>query len=250
MSVKITPFPTISGQERALDYTSTGIKIDVQYIGVGKGSQQIDLDDAGNAIQDTLADLVAWLPIKSSKRVGKYQHQFTIDISGLTDTEWNFTELVLGDTEKNGISIAGNASGGWMTVSPAVDAHLIVVNMVLGSFAADSINIIHQGAPIELLTVGDVLALHNAIGTMALARMRAHLANEKDKRERLAAEAVQQKIIDAQQVEISYLGGELKQLKALLSDLTSSHHKQVITTHNAVGTLANTQMKRTIGALN
>ena len=250
MSLKITPYPTVSGMQRALDYSSTGIQIDAEYIGVGRGLQQITLDDAGRAVQDSMKTPVAWLPILSAKRVSGNQHQLTIDMAGLSDTEWNFSELVLGDADKNAIAIYGNASTGLMTVSPLVDSALVSINMVLATLAAGSINIIHQRAPIELLTVGDVLAMHNAIGTMSLARMRAHLANEKDKRERLAAEAVQHKIIDAQQVEISYLGSELKQLKDLLNELTSSHHKQVITTHNAVGTLANTQMKQTIGALN
>lgn len=243
MSLKITPYPTVSGMQRALDYSSTGIQIDAKYIGVGRGLQQITLDDAGRAVQDSMKTPVAWLPILSAKRVSGNQHQLTIDMAGLSDTEWNFSELVLGDSDKNAIAIYGNASTGLMTVSPLVDSALVSINMVLATLPAGSINIIHQGAPIELLTVADVLAMHNAVGTMSLARMRAHLVSDKDKSERLLAEEVQQQ-------KISNLGVELDQLKSLLSDLTSSHHKQVITTHNAVGTLVNTQMKQMIGVLN
>lgn len=177
MSLKITPIPTASAMKRALDYSDTGLAIDVQYIGVGSGKQSIEIDDAGRAITDTLADIKAWVPVLTAQRVDDYQHQLIIDLAGLIDEEWQFAELALADADKNIIAIYGNAQQALMSISPVVDRALVNVNLVLGLFPAGSINIIHQGLPLELYNASELVVINNALASLTLSSMRGSLCH-------------------------------------------------------------------------
>ena len=185
MSLVITPIPTASGMTRALDYSSTGLKVEAHFIGVGSGLQEVDIDDAGRAITDTMKIPVAWLPILTSTRVSGYQHQMVVDIAGVTDTEWNLAELCLADENKLAIAIYGNATQAIMTVTPVADSSLVTINLVLGSFPAGSVEIIHQGAPLELFMTDTVMRVVSFIGASTLANMEGYL----DRRKHEVAEA-------------------------------------------------------------
>ena len=176
MSLVIIPIPTASGMTRALDYSSTGIKVEGHFIGVGKGLQDIGIDDAGRAITDTMKTPVAWLPILTSTRVSEYQHQMVVDLAGVSENEWNLSELCLGDEDKKAIAIYGDATQAMMTVTPIADSSLVALNLVLGSFPAGSIEIIHQGAPLELFMTDTVMRVVSFIGTTTLANMESYLA--------------------------------------------------------------------------
>lgn len=172
MSLSIQPIPTAAAMARALDYSRTGIKVEAKYIAVGRGFQNIKIDDAGRAITDTLKKPVAFLDILKSERVSDYQHQLTTDAAGCFAGEFNLSEIALADENKNIIAIYGHKEQALLTVSPVVDSALIAVNLVLGLFPAGSINIIHQGAPLELMLTAEKAALDHAIGLSTLAQMR------------------------------------------------------------------------------
>lgn len=185
MSLSVIPIPTASGMSRALDYSNTGIKVEGHYIGVGQGLQDVAIDDAGRAITDTLKEPVAWLPILTSKRVSGYQHQMVVDVSGLSESEWNLSEICLADENKLAIAIYGRASQAMMTITPVADTNLIALNLVLGSFPAGSVEIIHQGAPLELFMTDTVMRVVSFIGSTTLANMESYL----DRRAQTLAEA-------------------------------------------------------------
>lgn len=176
MSLVITPIPTASGMQRALNFSNTGIKVEAHYIGVGKGLQEIEIDDAGRAITDTMKTPMAFLPILTSTRVSDYQHQMVVDIADVSESEWNLSELCLADEFEQSIAIYGNDSQAMMTVTPIADSSLVTINLVLGSFPAGSIEIIHQGAPLELFMTDTVMRVVSFIGTTTLANMESYLA--------------------------------------------------------------------------
>lgn len=217
MSLKITPFPTASGMARAMAASAAGLHLDVKYIGVGSGLQAVQLDDAGRSIVDTLKTPAAWLEVLNVEQVDDYQKQFTIDFAGVKDTAWNFSECCLADEDKNVIAIYSNPTQALMHVSPAVDVGLVAINMVLGTFPAGSINIIHQNAPVQLFTTKPIASMHNYVARHCIAMIHDYL----DRREqaKLAAEeqavfrANVQGLLDGQTLVINQQAQTITQLR-------------------------------------
>ena len=150
MGLKITPFPTVSGMSRAMTAKANGLMIDVHYIGVGKGIQDIALDDGGRSTVDELASLVAWIPILGCESVGDFQKRFSVNLGGVSDESWQFSECCLADADKNVIAIYSSPDQGILEITPELDVALLAINLVLGVFPAGTINIIHQGVPMDL----------------------------------------------------------------------------------------------------
>lgn len=150
MSINIIPYPTASGMSRAIAASIGGISLQVKYIAVGKGLQGITLDDAGRALTDSLASLVGYVEVLHAKQVSPYQWQITVDLVGVIETEWNFSEFALCDSDKQVIAIYGSATQALYTISPVLDNALLSVNLVLGTFPANSIIIEHHNQPLEL----------------------------------------------------------------------------------------------------
>lgn len=237
MSLVITPIPTASGMVRALDYSSTGIKVEGHFIGVGKGLQSIEIDDAGRAITSAMKTPVAWLPILTSTRVSGYQHQMVVDLAGVSETEWNLSELCLADESKQAIAIYGHATQAMMTVTPIADSSLIAINLVLGSFPAGSIEIIHQGAPLELFMTDTVMRVVSFIGSTTLANMesyldrRAHAVAEAERRAEF--EAVIQLLLEGQNQNIRDVLSRVLDLEN--KDQSQFEQQQVFNQHASMG---------------
>ena len=230
MSLSIQPIPTAAAMARALDYSKTGIKVEAKYIAVGRGFQDIKIDDAGRAITDTLKKPVAFLDILKSERVSDYQHQLTTDAAGCFAGEFNLSEIALADENKNIIAIYGHKEQALLTVSPVVDSALIAVNLVLGLFPAGSINIIHQGAPLELMLTAEKAALDHAIGLSTLAQMRSFEGRRADElkaaEERAAFElAIDKKIAGV----LSAVRGDVAAFKLTIQ---AESEKQELFNHN------------------
>jgi len=171
MSLTITPYPTASGMERAMSLPAN-VAISAKYIGIGKGLQTIEFDDGGRAITNVMKTPVAWLEIMNAEKVTPYQHALLVDFAGVADDEFQLSELVLADKDKNVIAIYGHSTQAITTVSPQVDNAFVVINMVLASFPADSIEIVHQNIQIGiLLQQKSLMATHNTLAKMALASM-------------------------------------------------------------------------------
>lgn len=186
MSLSLTPYATASAMARAIAANSAGVTIKAKYIGVGSGHQEIIFDDAGRAITDTMKTPVAWLEILRSETITPYQHQMTVDFAGVKSTEWLLSEVVLADEDKNVIAIYGHKTQSLMAVSPAVDVALLPINFVLATLPAGSVEIIHQGAAVDLFMAREKLALDQAVGSWSLTTIKQVL------------ERKQQALIDAQ----------------------------------------------------
>lgn len=242
MSLEINPIPTASAMARAMDYSETGLKIEAKYIVVGKGFQEIQIDAAGRAITDTLKTPVAFLEILSAVEVSDYQHQLTVDAAGVVDYEFNLSEMALADEDKNIIAIYGHPNQALMSISPAVDSALIAMNMVLALFPAGSIEIIHQGAPIELFLTAEKAALDYYIGTTTLEMMRSYDRRRADE----LLEAERRRLHDEQMAEVvegqNELINELTAELSRLADVVSvNRENQRVFNHNteiSVGTLS------------
>lgn len=239
MSLELSPIPTASYMQQALSYSSTGIKVDAQYIGVGEGLQAIQIDAAGRAITDTLKKPVAWLPILTAKKIGGYQHQMVVDFAGVLDREFNLSELVLGDENKKAIAIYGHPTQALMTISPVVDKALTAINMLLGTFPANSINIIHQGVPLELFMTAEIAAMDAAIGRLTLAQMQGYntrrAAELAEAERRAAAEQQLQTMLADHQLSIT------QQLHEFIAALTGNRDAQQlfnITVEQGIGRLS------------
>jgi hypothetical protein len=168
MSLKITPFPTASGLSRAISASEGGFELKVKYIAVGKGLQAIELDDAGRATTESLADLVGYLEVLKAKRVNDYQWQMVVDLRSVQEEEWNFSEFALCDADKQVIAIYGNETQALISVTPALDNALLAVNLVLATFPADSVIIEHHNLPLELFFYEEFKAVHLATTSNAL----------------------------------------------------------------------------------
>lgn len=175
MSLEITAYPTASGMSAALAGNTAGISIQGRFIGVGKGLQTIELDDAGRAITDRLINPVAWLEILSAKKISPYQWQLTVDIAGTNDgVEYNLGEIALSSAEDvvnandHVISIYSSATQAMMTLSPQVDHALVGINLLFATMPADSVEIIHQNLPLELAVVDEMTAIMLSVGEMAV----------------------------------------------------------------------------------
>lgn len=233
MSLTITPYPTASGMQRAMSL-STGVSIDAKYIGVGKGLQAIKLDDAGRAITDTMKDPVVWVEILNSEKVTPYQHQMVVDFAGVADREFKLSEIVLADENKQAIAIYGNPDQALITVSPQIDHAFVAINLVLAAFPADSINIIHQDIPLELLNAPEMVAIHNAIGEMSYGNMLA--ANERIALKKTVKDQAQQAVNSASLI------SQLQQQLFQLQQLVVAHHQEQqqfnASVHNGFGSLS------------
>lgn len=237
MSIDLQLIPTVSGQKRAMEYSSTGFAIDAKYIGVGSGLQTIQIDDAGRAITDTLKKPVAWLEILAARAVDDYQHQLIVDLVGVRATEWNFSELVVADENKQPIAIYGHSSQQLAAVTPVLDRFLVNANLKLGTFPAGSVNIVHQGFPLELYNAQDMVVYSRSIIEMCVADMKDFLAREKAEKARVKQERLQQESlqrqIDSNQNLISRLQAQM------LSVLNGVASQEIFNTSMASSILAN-----------
>ena len=253
MTIKLTPYPTASGIQRALDADDAGFSISVKYIAVGKGLQAIQLDSAGRAVTDSLKSLVGYTEILSAERVNEYQHQLTVDLVGIQATEWNFSEFALCDADKNVIAIYGSSTQALWTVTPILDNALLGINLVLGTFPADSITIEHHNLPLEMNIVPLLAATDHFVGRTTNAMMRDYI----DRRAHEVTAAQQRASADAalaeqrESFELNVQGaldGQtqlITQLSGALAALTQKDQMQVDeqagfnhTVENAVGNLS------------
>lgn len=230
MSISIKPIATVSGLERAMDFSDTSVQINAKYIGVGSGQQPIVIDSHGRAVTDTMKTPVAWVEILGAEKITSTQTRMFIDMAGIKDTAWRFAECVLADENKQAIAIHGHSSQALMTIDPVLDTSILAINMTLGTLPAESINIIHQGVTLELLNAKDMLAVFNGFATMAVSSVKKHLfwldeaeayAIEMAAEDKLRADAkaLQQSAIDAQADQIEFLedglGVVLQKLESL-----------------------------------
>jgi hypothetical protein len=156
---------------RAIAASAGGLALQVKYIAVGSGLQSIVLDAAGRAETDTLKSLVGYVEVIHAEQVNPYQWQLAVDLVGIRETEWNFTEFALCDADKQIIAIYGSATQALMTISPVLDNALLSVNLVLGTFPADTITIEHHNIPLNLIfdhELAQVLSVQTSYGLLLM----------------------------------------------------------------------------------
>ena len=148
--LKIIPHPTVDGIHRALDAKDGGFSVAVAKIQVGQGKQIIELDNAGRALTNTLADPVGYLDVLNAEQVNGNQWRMVVDLRQIDSEEWIFSEFALCDAENNVIAIYGNADQSLFAVTPYLTNALLAANLLLAAFPANAITIEHQNLPLEL----------------------------------------------------------------------------------------------------
>jgi hypothetical protein len=181
VTLKIIPYPTASGQERAIAANDGGFSVKTKYIEVGKGKQKILLDAAGRATTESLKESVGYLEILNAKKVNLYQWQLVIDLRTVQDEEWNFSEFALCDEDKEVIAIYGNETQALQTITPFLDNALLAVNLLLATFPADSIVIEQHNLPLNLFFYNEMKQIHLATTSNAtdILRMMTRMDNNK-----------------------------------------------------------------------
>lgn len=222
MTLKIIPYPTASGQERAIAANDGGFSVKTKYIEVGKGKQKIILDAAGRAITDTLKESVGYLEILNAKKVNPYQWQLVIDLRTVQDEEWNFAEFALCDENKEVIAIYGSETQALQTITPFLDNALVAVNLLLATFPADSVVIEHHNLPLNLFFYHEMKQIHLATTSNAtdILRMMALMDNNKT-----ALTALSEKVDENKQK-------SLTMTDHIVSDLTNIRTNQIEESHH------------------
>lgn len=243
MSLVIKPIPTASAMTRAMQFSDTGLQIEAKYIAIGKGKQTIQLDDGGRATTDTLKDPVSFLEILSAKAITQYQKQFVVDFAGVSETEFNLSEIALADQDKRLIAIYSCAPDqpALMALSPVVDKSLVAINMVLGTFPADAIKIIHQGLPLELFMTEELAMMDQAIGRMTLEQME---ATNRRVIEKAQSEQEKAHYRHGIQQQFEQQNQTIQSLQRLIQQLTIQ-----LSTHQTAQTLFNSSVDTGIGHL-
>lgn len=215
MSLKIIPYPTASGMQRALAQ-SPGVNIPIKYVGIGKGKQNIQLDDAGRAITDNLKESVGYLEVLKATKTSAYQWQIVIDIKEAhKGADFNFSEFTLCDPDKKVIAIYGNPDQALYAVTHVLDNALLSINLVLATFPADSITIEHHNLPIQLFMTHEIAAIDSAIGLMTLNQMRGYNKRHADE----LAETARRKSYELQLQE--QLDNHQLAVKSMLNQITN-----------------------------
>lgn len=262
--LELIPHMTVSGRRRAMQYSTTGIAVEAHYIGVGKGFQEIELDDLGNAITDTLADHVAWIPILTAQDVSDSQKEMFVDLVGWAEGEWNFSECVLADADKKPIAIFGSSSQALISVTPFTRTAMLSLNLLFATIPANSITIVHQNAPLEIFNMRDTLAMCGSIGQLALTSMKqglnallppeTALSVESDntyfnrvllpKQQQKQHELDQQTLIMELQQGLQVQTEKLSQTEGILQAAIDSMDRLAAATSNTTGQLGLTIMKQ------
>lgn len=165
--INIQPYATVMGLQRALG-ASPGVSIPIKYIRVGKGFQTIQLDDAGRATTENLADPVGYAEILNARKITPYQWQCVIDLKELhTGQDFNFSEFAICDADQQTIAIYGHPTQALYAVTAVLDNALLAVNIVLATLPANSIEIIHRNLPLEMFLTRELVVLNNAVGAMS-----------------------------------------------------------------------------------
>lgn len=245
MSLEIIAYPTATAMSAALDGQSAGISLQGRYIGVGKGLQAIELDDAGRAETDSLSEPVAWLEILSAKRVSPYQWQLTVDAAGTNGgVEYNLGEIALSgaedvaDANDHVIAIYSNATQAMMTVSPQVDHAMVGINLVLATMPANSVEIVHHNLPLELSVAAEMAAIMVSVGEMAVSARESVQAEVALR----AKDALQQELLNEQSERIDLQSGKLtvlEQWRVSVDQALSDQLNFNAGVHRGIGALAN-----------
>jgi len=172
MSLQIIPYPTASAIERALEAHEGGFSLKIKYIWVGQGRQTIELDDAGRAITEVLAEPIGYVEVLNAKKINGYQWQITVDISKVVDHEWHLSEFAACDENKNVIAIYGNEDQALLSITPFLDNALLAMNLVLATFPANSVVIEHHNLPLELFFDNEFKMLHLAYTDVANSQLK------------------------------------------------------------------------------
>jgi hypothetical protein len=174
--IYIQPVPTVLGMQRALG-NAPGVAIPIKYIRIGKGLQSIELDDAGRATSENLKSPVGYIEILTAKKVSPYQWQCVVDVKNAHNgTDFNFSEFTMCDSDKQTIAIYGNATQSLYAVTDVLDNALLAVNLTLATLPANSIEIIHQNLPLNLMIEEEMAVMLAATGAATLTIMRQQLA--------------------------------------------------------------------------
>ncbi len=186
MSLNITPYATRSGMNKAISANEGGFSVAIKYIQVGRGKQAVFPEDDGCANVEKLKAPVGYVEILRADRVTPYQWQLVIDLVGLLDTDWNFSEFAACDANKEVVAIYGHADYAIYPVTRALDNALLAVNFVVGVFPADSIVIEHHNLPLEMFNADlyhavDVLAATSVNHSLALDDHRSKLLDQAEK---------------------------------------------------------------------
>ncbi len=233
MSLSLIPHPIDTALQRAMG-SEPGVSLKAKWIQVGKGLQTIRLDDAGRATTRTLADPVGYLPILTAEKISPYQWQMVVDVKNAhIDTDFNFSEFLVCDENKEGIAIYGHPTQALYAVTAVLDNALLAINLVAGAFPADRLDVIHQNLPLKLMMSRELATMDLAIGRMTLVQMQAYNQQRTKEREQAARE----------QARIVQVDTTLAELRALIDQHKAGQQLFNIGAEQSIGRLSLTAMQ-------
>ena len=139
MTISLSPIATVNGLKKAADSVLNGFNLEVNKIEVGRGFQEILVDEEGRALTTSLAQPVGMIGDLAGTRIGVSQWNFTINLVGLSESPWYLTELRLIDSDGEVLAILGSKETRFIEVSDVFENLFINFDMVFGSYPADSI---------------------------------------------------------------------------------------------------------------
>ncbi len=163
MSNVIHLVPTVNGLQRAINTQSDGVALDVKYVAVGQGYQDIPLDDQSRTPVEQLKDQVGLLEVADAQEFDGGRWQISVDLLDIDKNDWALTEFALLDVNQQTIAIYGSATRALLVISDLLDHGFISIDMFLGAFPEGSINIVHNNLPINLFFDQDLREFHLAL---------------------------------------------------------------------------------------
>lgn len=239
MSLSIIPYPVDTALQRALG-SSPGVALQAKYIQVGKGLQEIVLDDAGRAITRSLLEPVAYLEIMHAEKITPYQWQLTIDAKqAWSGADFNLSEFALCDENQAPIAIYGNPTQALYAITAQLDNALLAINLVLTAFPADTIEIVHQNLPLKLFMTQEMAAMDVALGRLTLSQMQhfeQRQAWELEQQQQRAA--LEDRLLQQQQDHEQMIAMALQQMQLSMQQQSADQQLFNLSTEQGIATLS------------
>jgi len=158
----ITPFITYDAVLRATAAKNEGFTLQGKYLEVGRGFQEITLDENGHALIDSLAEPLSFMTFLNAESQ-ENSWNMVVDLVDIKDGNgerfaWDFTEFRLCDSDKNTIAIFGSL-GTIQPININITNALLQVHLSLSAMPLNSIIIEHRNLPLNLFVDDELTEL-------------------------------------------------------------------------------------------
>lgn len=168
MSEDFKPVTTEAGMAASLAAKTGGFAVDITHIAVGSSGYVVPVSDIGLATQTELFGERERVSIQDAREVGEGQTDISFILDGPEDYYIKEVGFFLADGTL--FSIASSPIRALMWKS-SQSIGLIALELALVSVDPDTINIVSNGPPLELLMTAEIAALLTPIARLTLEGM-------------------------------------------------------------------------------